>query len=125
MIKDKIKYDDCVNFSYLNEDTFSSLLYSEYMNFFWIVYQVFGSFKAVITLDKNRDLKEFGRQVAGEYNSIARFSVDGRGKWELKLIHSLEIVKQFPGLNPGNALHFTGKNKYITRSYILHYLIFQ
>jgi len=95
MIKDKIKYDDCVNFSYLNEDTFSSSLHSEYMNFFWIVYKVFGSFKAVITFDKNRDLKEFGRQVAGEYNSIARFSVDEGGKWELKLVHSLETVKQF------------------------------
>lgn len=93
-IKDRIEYEDCVDFSYLNEGTFRSSLYAEYVTFFWAVYKVFGPFDITLLFDKDMDIDEFGK-IAKEYNSLARFHVDENGKWKLKLVHSLETVKPF------------------------------
>jgi len=94
-LEERIEYEDCIDFSYLNEGTFESSLYAEYMTFFWIIYKVFGSFDMTLIFDKDMDTAEFGEQAATEYNSLIRFHVGENGKWEFTLVHSLETVKPF------------------------------
>ena len=93
--KERVEYDKCVDFSYMNQGTFHSLLRSEYMTFFWAVYQVFGPFRITLKFDADKDLAEFGEFIAVEtYNAIAKFQINEDGKWIFKITHNLD--KEIP-----------------------------
>jgi len=86
----RIDYNDCIDFRYLNKDNFESSLYSEYMSFFWIIYQAYGSYEMDVSFDYIRDKEEFGSSIVNPYYSKANFSINDNGEWTFSINHTLK-----------------------------------
>jgi len=103
-VVDRIDYDDCIDFSYLDRGSFASSIQVEFLSFFWIVWKLYGPCEMTLTFDYDRDTSEFGTMIVKEYNATATFKVDEGGEWVMSLAHTLEKHFEFD-----EAIVLTGK----------------
>ena len=87
---DSIHYDiDYEEFDYRIIKTdisdWADTLVNEMFVLFRLLYRTRGAYKMNLKYGRELDLKEFGSQTAGEYDSVQSFVIDEEGNWEAEI----------------------------------------
>ena len=112
-INEDIPYDENFDYNIINTDNgvFADSVMNEMFGLFRLLWRARGAYDMTLKFDPTTDAGDFGNNVDSywKYESIASFSIDKSGKWQLKSNHLFSDTWDFKDKNFEHSVDLQGQ----------------